>query len=156
VKGVRRIELLSGNPYTNDKTEVVGNSTASMGDVMELRCSLPSVSDSLYVAAVDSTGRYYVVAVSEQQSRVDFSHLNTVNSGTLKSVGQQEMFYCYCSTYPEPSETWGFNDCVFRISKELVSSRKLRITVTLQAVGTQVQIAAALRLAGINYDQVER
>ena len=58
VKGVRRIELLSGNPYTNDKTEVVGISTASMGDVMELRCSLPSVSDSLYVAAVDSTGRY--------------------------------------------------------------------------------------------------
>ena len=156
VKGVRRIELLSGNPYTNEKAEVVGNSTASMGDVMELRCSLPSIADSLYVAAVDSTGRYYVVAVSEQQSRVDFSHLNTINSGVLKSVGQQEMFYCYCSTYPEPSETWGFNDCVFRISKELISSRKLRITVTLQAVGTQVQIAAALRLAGINYDQVEK
>ncbi len=156
VKGVRRIELLSGNPYTDENAEVVGNSPASMGDVIDLSCSLPSIADSLYVAAVDSTGHYTVVAVTPQQYNIDFSTLNTVNSGTLIGVGQQEMFYCYCSSYPAPSETWGFNDCVLRISKELRDSFTLRITVTLQATGTTSQIAAALRLDGISYDQVEK
>lgn len=156
VKGVRRIELLSGNPYTDENAEVVANSTASMGDVMDLSCSLPSIVDSLYVAAVDSTDHYTVVAVTPQQYHINFSTLNTVNSGTILGVGQQEMFYCFCSSYPAPSETWGFNDCVLRISKELRDSRTLRITVTLLAVGTTAQIAAALRLDGIDYDQVEK
>ena len=156
VKGVRRIELLSGNPYTDENSEVVANTTASMGDVIDLSCSLPSIADSLYVAAVDSTGHYTVIAVAPQQYRVNFSNLNTKNNGTLIGEGQQEVFYCYCSSYPEPSETWGFNDCVMRISKELRDSRTLRITVTLLAVGTTSQIAAALRLDGVSYDQVEK
>ena len=156
VKGVRRIELLSGNPYTDENAEVVANSNASMGDVVDLSCSLPSIADSLYVAAVDSTGNYTVVAISPQQDHVDFSNLNTKNSGTFLGTGTQEMFYCYCSSYPAPSETWGFNDCVLRISKELRDSRTLRITVTLLAVGTTTQIAAALRLDGVSYDQVEK
>lgn len=156
VKGVRRIELLSGNPYTDSKAEVVANSVASKDEVVDINCSLPIIADSLYVAAVDSTGHYTVVAVSPNQNYVDFSKLNTVNKDTKADCGQQEVYYCYCSSYPAPSETWGFNDCVLRISKELRDSRTLRITVTLQAVGTTTQIAAALRLDGIDYNQVEK
>lgn len=156
VKGVRRIELLSGNPYTDSKAEVVANSVASKDEVVDINCSLPIIADSLYVAAVDSTGHYTVVAASPNQNYVDFSKLNTVNKDTKVDCDQQEVYYCYCSSYPAPSETWGFNDCVLRISKELIDSRTLRITVTLQAVGTTTQIAAALRLDGIDYDQVEK
>lgn len=156
VKGVRRIELLSGNPYTDKKAEVVANSQAKQGDELQMYCSLPVIADSLYVAAVDSTGHYHVVAISPRQHEVDFSILNTVNSGKLVNIGQQEVFYCYCSSYPKPSETWGFNDCVMRISKEVIDTRTLRIHVTLEAVGTKAQIAAALRLDGISYEMVEK
>ena len=156
VKGVRRIELLSGNPYTDSKAEVVASSVASRDEVIDMNCSLPVIADSLYVAAVDSTGHYTVVAVSSKQNSVDFSNINTVNKDTKVDCGQQEVYYCYCSSYPAPSETWGFNDCVLRISKELRDSRTLRITVTLHAVGTTAQIAAALRLDGITYEQIEQ
>ena len=135
VEGVRSIKLLSGNPYTDEKVEQVGVREANQDDVIEMSCSLPVIA---------------------QQYDVDFSKLNTVNQGTLKDVGHQEVFYCFCSSYPEPSETWGFNDCVLRISTELRSSRTLRITVTLQAVATVTQIAAALRLDGVSYNQVEK
>lgn len=156
VKDVRRVELLSGNPYTDKNVEVVANSAAEEDDVLELSCSLPVIAESLYVAAVDRIGHYYVVAVSPEQSEVDFSNLNTVNKGTLKDIGTQEVYYCYCSSYPQPSKTWGYNDCVMRISKELISNRTLRINVTLQAVGSTSQIGAALRLDGVRYDQVEK
>ena len=156
VKGARRIELLSGNPYTDKNVEIVASSAARQDDVVDMYCSLPVISDSLYAAAIDSTGHYYVVAVPSEQSDVDFSKLNTVNKGTLKDIGQQEVYYCYCSSYPLPSTTWGFNDCVLRISQEVIDKRTLRINVTLQAVGTTSQIAAALRLDGISYEQVEK
>ena len=156
VKGVRRIELLSGNPYTDSKTEIVANSSATENSTVVMHCSMPKIAKRAFVAAIDSTGHYHVVAINAFQYEVDFSNLNAVNSGTLKSIGQQEVYYCYCASYPKPSETWGFNDCVMRISKELRDSRTLRINVTVEAVGTTNQIAAALRLSGVKYDQVEK
>lgn len=156
VKGVRRIELLSGNPYTDNKTELLANTPVVKDNTAVMCCSMPKIADSLYVAAVDSTEHYYVMAVDAYQYDVDFSNLNTVNSGTLKDIGQQEVYYCFCASYPEPSQTWGFNDCVMRIAKELRDSRTLRITVTVAAVGTTNQIAAALRLSGVKYEQVEK
>lgn len=156
VKGVRRIELLSGNPYTAKNVDVVASRTARQNDVVEMFCSLPVICDSLYAAAVDSLGRYVVVAVPEQQYDVDFSKLNTVNKNIQMDIDPQEVYYCYCSSYPEPSKTWGYNDCVMRISKELIDSRTLRINVMLQAVGTTSQIGGALRLDGVSYDDVEK
>ncbi len=155
VKNVQRIELLSGNPYTNDKAEIVAVSPATEDTVMVMSCSLPVIADSLFAAAVDGSGRYYVVPIV-QQEYVDFSGSDVISTGTLHDIGQQEMYYCYCSSYPEPSDKWGYNDCVLRIWKQQISSRTICITVTLQAVGTTKQIAAALRLAGVNYDQVEK
>ncbi len=156
VKGVRRIELLSGNPYTATNVDVVASTTVSRDDVVEMNCSLPVICDSLYAAAIDSMGHYYVVAVSERQYDVDFSTLNTVNKNISVDVEPQEVYYCYCSSYPKPSSTWGFNDCVLRISKEIIDSRTLRINVVLQAVGTTTQIGGALRLDGVSYDLVEK
>lgn len=156
VKGVKRVELLSANPYTSDKAEVVANSAAREDTVMLMSCTLPAIADTLYAAAVDDSEHYHVVAVTPQQYDVNFSTLNTYNADKLLTIGQQDVYYCYCSSYPEPSESWGFNDCVLRISKEQRSSRTLRITVTVEAVGTVSQIAAALRLDGISYEQVEK
>lgn len=156
VTGVTRLELLSGNPYTDNKAEVVANSEASEDSLITLYATLPQIADSIYVAAVDANGNYHVVAVGAEQHVADFSKLNTRNSGTLQSVGEQEMYYCYCASYPEPSETWGFNDCVLRISKHRRDSRTVRINVSVEAVGTTKQYAAALRLNGINYEQVEK
>lgn len=156
VKGVRRIELLSGNPYTDKNVEIMASRAVAENSTVVVRCSMPKTAETLYVAAVDSVEHYYVVAADALQYNVDFSNLNTTNSGKLKSIGQQEMYYCYCASYPEPSQTWGFNDLVMRISMELRDSRTLRITVTVAAVGTTNQIAAALRLSGVKFDQVEK
>ena len=40
VKGVRRIELFSGNPYTDSKAEVVASSVASRDEVIDMNCSV--------------------------------------------------------------------------------------------------------------------
>ena len=50
VKGVRRIELLSGNPYTGKNVDVVASRTARQDDVVEMYCSLPVICDSLYAS----------------------------------------------------------------------------------------------------------
>lgn len=155
VPGVSRVELLSANPYVSTETEVLSSASASEGEHVFMKASVPSVCDSIYVAAVDEKGDYTIVATKAANSTVDFSQLNTTNSGTLTTPNRQEVFYCFCNSFPQPSTTWSFNDVVLSISKEALSDRKLRLTVTLQALGTTAQTAAAVRLANVMFDEVE-
>ena len=105
VKGVRRIELLSGNPYTDKNVEIMATRTVTENSTVVMRCSMPKIAETLYVAAVDSAEHYYVVAADTLQYNVDFSDLNTVNSGTLMSIGEQEVYYCFCASYPSFSRS---------------------------------------------------
>ena len=151
---VARIELLSANPYAPDgkSVELLASQEASEGETVTLAYSVAKANDYVYVAAVSSTGQYTVVAIKPGTETADFSALNTTNSGKLDTPTKQEVYYCFCNSFPQPSTTWSFNDLVYRVSKEVISDKVLRINVTLVALGSTNQMAGALRLDGISYD----
>jgi len=157
VANVVRIELLSANPYApNDNdVELLAQREASEGDQVTMNYDIPVANDSVYVAAVTESGTYTVVAVKQGRGTVDFSTLNTTNTGQLTSPSTQNVFYCYCNSYPMPSTTWGFNDLVMKLSKEVVDNSTLRVNVTLVALGSTNQMAGALRLHGVSQDEIE-
>jgi len=155
VTDVDRIEVLSVNPYAPNNKSVELLATQEVdeeGDVITLVYSVPTANDSVYVAAVTDTEEYKVVAVKKGTESIDFSNLNTTNEGTVTVPTIQEVYYCFCCCFPQPSTNWGFNDLVYRISKEVISDNVLRINVTLSALGSTNQMAGALRLDGISYD----
>lgn len=150
-----RIELLTANPYTSDKAEVVAAAEVGDDEQVYLKGSLPLICDSVYIAAVDAGGQYTVVARPAKDGTADFSTLNTPNTGTLTTPSRQTVYYCFCNSFPQPSTTWGFNDLVLSIQKTVMSDRVLRLRVTLEAVGTTAKTAAALRLDNVRYDEVD-
>lgn len=155
VPNVSRIEVLSANPYVDTKAEILASHDVAEGDQITMNYTVPKTNSKVYVAAVTTNGEYKIIEVVGGGGSVDFSTLNTQNSGTLTYPTLQEVYYCYCISFPQPSTTWGFNDLVMSISKELINDKKLRVNVTLAALGTTSQMAGALRLDGIKYEDVQ-
>lgn len=155
VPNVSRVEVLSANPYQDTNAEILASHDASEGERIMMNYSVPKINDKVFIAAVTTDNTYKIAEVTKEQSTVDFSTLNTQNTGTFTNPTLQEVYYCYCISFPQPSTTWGFNDLVMSISKELMNDKKLRINVTLAALGSTSQMAGALRLDGINYDDVQ-
>ena len=157
VVGVKRIEILSVNPYASEgkSVELMAQRDVTENEKVSMIYSVPQINDSVYLAAVREDGTYRVVAIESGKATADFTTINTKNTGTLVSPVPQEVFYCYCNTFPQPSTTWSFTDCVMILSKEIVNPQTLRINVTLAAVGSTTQTAAGLRLDGVNFSDVE-
>ncbi len=154
VTDVDRIEVLSVNPYApnNKSVELLASQEVEEDDVITLVYSVPTANDSVYIAAVTETEEYKVVAVKKGTENTDFSNLNTINEGTVTNPTTQEVYYCFCNSFPQPSTSWSYNDLVYSISKEVISDNVLRINVSLEALGSTNQMAGALRLDGISYD----
>lgn len=157
VVGVKRIEILSVNPYASQgkSVELMAKRDVTENEKVSMTYSVPQANDSVYLAAVREDGTYRVVAIKSGRATADFTTINTKNTGALASPVPQEIFYCYCNSFPQPSVTWSFTDCVMILSKEIINSNTLRINVTLAALGSINQTAAGLRLDGINYSDVE-
>lgn len=155
VKDVKRIELLSQNPYTSDKAEILATREATEGEQLNINYSLPTMCDSVYVAAIDENGKYTIVAAPYTTTKVvNFTRLNTTNKGTLNRLQPQTVFYCYDTSFPEASNTWSYNDVVMSLSKEYVNDYVMRFTVTLLALGTTKQVAAGLRFNGVKSSKI--
>ena len=155
VPGIRRIDLLTANPYASDKAELMGTANVEEGNQVVMNYSAPVSSDSIYADAITASGDHIVKAIPTGAMAADFTTLNTKNTGTRSDANKQEIYYCFCNSFPRPSMTWDFNDCVFRISKEVIDDYTLRLNVTLVAMGTLLKTAAAIRLPEVDYDQVE-
>lgn len=157
VPNVKRVEVLSANPYNPGKrsVEILAMSEVTEDQKVKMYYSAPIINDSVYIAAINTAGDYRVVAIKKGKENADFNILNTTNTGTMTTPTKQEVYYCYCNSFPQPSATWSFHDLVYRISKEVISDKVLRLNVTLAALGNVQQMAGALRLDGIDYDDVE-
>lgn len=155
VPNVSRIEILSANPYVDTKVEILASLDVAEGDQVTMNYTVPKANSKICVAAVTTNSEYKVVEVAKGASSVDFSTSNIQDTGTFTYPTLQEVYYCYCISFPQPSTTWGYNDLVMSISKELINNMRLRVNVTLAALGNTSQMAGALRLDGINYEDVQ-
>jgi len=73
----------------------------------------------------------------------------------VMSKGDAKLRYCYEDNFPSAGD-YDFNDCVIDIKPTKVNDRKVTYAVELAAVGASKQIAAAMRLKGIKYEDISR
>lgn len=155
VKDVKRVEILSQNPYTSLYAEKMAVHDAVENEKITINYSVPTMADSIYIAAVDADEKYTIVAAPYMTTKtIDFSHPNTTNKGTFNKLQPQTVYYCYDISYPEASSSWSYNDVVMSLSKEQVNDYVMRFTVTLVALGTTKQVAAGLRINGIKANKI--
>lgn len=127
---------------------VAGNETAA------IRFSYRLAQPSAYVALFDPDNymTVYPVTIKDGSASVVIQ-MPAPGEGTPVSQLQEKPLsfrYCFEDNFPEAGD-YDFNDCVFTVTPQLDAqdAKKVTVTVSLDAVGTQKCISGAIRLVGI-------
>lgn len=154
VPDAAKVQILSGNPYEDTDVEVLAEAYTSSSISKQMTYIVPSVLRTVYAVVRDTDDNILrITSAPTNSSNISFG--TEEPTGTPNSVSPQRIFYCYEADYPNPGD-WDYNDIVFSVTKELTDDENVvALNVTLNAVGYLTQIAAALRLVGYSYDDVE-
>lgn len=156
VDDVALVQVLNGNPYDGTNTiEVMGQYAAKAGERSAVAYSYGLSQPQLYAAVVTSEGKYYVKAFAPDEGYVNFNYGGVISQGHFIKPKSQTYTYVYETSFPLPDD-FDFNDVVMRLSMEAPNDSLLRLKVTLAAVGTLEQMAAAVRLPGVKADEVKQ
>lgn len=153
--GIRELRLYDNNPILGDATQVLAESDIVSGQTVTLSYDLPQTSHgTVYAALVTSDGPTYYTPFTIGQDSVNFTNGQTRRLSEMPITSRQTFTYLYESSFPTP-EDFDYNDLVLRISRYAPRNNNLQITVTLSAAGCKKQVAAAIRLPGVSFEQVD-
>lgn len=149
-----RLRVLSGNPAQGQNTTVLGDYLLDGTGKQYIAFSAPALLTKFYAALIDDQGYYTIAAFTNGQRNVDFDN-PVVNKMKVNGdfTPPHEFSYCFEDEMPEPGD-YDYNDVVLRISQERTAENQITLHVTLAAVGSQSQVAAALRLPGYQYEDI--
>ncbi len=156
---INKVQLLTANPYTSSSAEIVAE-TILYGSTESMEYTIPIIMNDVYLVAYDKDGNdlgYKTINYGTMSMELSTSDLQ--KPGTIKTPTYQTFTYLYVSTFPLPSEHFDFNDMVLRISKknpDIANTLVVDLTVKLDACGTKESYAAAIQLADIRYDDIEK
>ena len=155
IEDVERIQVFTDNPAETDWATIVGEGYVSGKSVVSMSITYPNLQEVLYAAAIDDEDNYTVVPFDPSASDVvNFSH-PVANKKKMPYKYQPHTYtYLYEEEFPDPGD-YDYNDVVLRVSMEHSGKREVRINVELAAVGGVKQMAAAMRLVGFRFDDVE-
>jgi LruC domain-containing protein len=154
--GARTALILADNPLTAINAVIMAQSPIEDGGRVTMAASVPTRLSEVYAALVDADGHYTVVGFPVETTEVKFSNVNSANKqkSPRSNPVQQKMVYCFEEEMPEPGD-YDYNDVVMRLSREVVNSRHMKISVELAAVGGAKQLAAGLRLVGYQAEDID-
>ena len=154
VPDAAKVQILSGNPYEDTGVEVLAEAYTTSAISKQMTYIVPSILRTVYAVVRDADDNILrITSAPTNSSNISFG--TEEPTGTPYTISPQRIFYCYEADYPNPGD-WDYNDIVFSVTKELTDDENVvALNVTLNAVGYLTQIAAALRLVGYSYDDVE-
>ena len=119
------VQVLNGNPYETDGVEILAERPYKKGVAVNPSFKVPTVAPTLYVAAVSSQGKYYVMPV-ESKTKVVIGGGKVISDGLLHRPIYQTFTYLFEENYPLPGD-FDFNDVVLRISQHAVDAQTLKV-----------------------------
>lgn len=151
--GATDVLILSDDPLMQS-ADVLAQRSIADGQTVSLSFSAPLLSTDFHAALRSSDGRYLLMPFTAGQPELVFSQAEQTPVTIHTKSGLQTYTYCFDESFPQP-EDYDFNDLVLRIAHERTGERQLTLQVTLAAVGGDKQLAAAIRLVGYKYDDIE-
>ena len=151
------VKVLTADPRVSTEAEVATQANITDNGTVRLSFNYPKRTDSLYVALIDNEGLYTVTRFKPgSQQEVDFS-APLYRKQLIGYIPQPQVFvFCYEEEMPYIIDADNdYNDIVFYLSYERTGDRELRFHVQLAAVGTDKQVAAAIRLKDFKYTDIE-
>ena len=155
VENVKLIRFFTENPAETDYAEIVDEAYPSGDSKVVMNISYPIILQTLYAAAIDNEGYYTIVSFNpNSSSNINFANPVVKHQKMPYSYVAQTYVYLFEEEYPQPGD-YDFNDVVLRISMERSDGQEVRFNIQLAAVGGEKQMAAAIRLAGYKYNEIE-
>jgi len=146
---------LDANPTVGNAATILGDYSVTSGEFVYFAFTAPSVVKNFYAALIDAEGTYNLVPFTSGQRSLDFSQMSVTKSVIDANLLNQQVFsYCYEDEMPEPGD-YDYNDLVLRISQEHTAQNQIILNVTLAAVGSRMQMAAAVRLLNYKFEDIE-
>ena len=151
-----RLQILDNNPVTGEGTTLLGDYPLNSSEKKQYVAFIaPDNLTTFYAALVDDDENYTVTSFTSEQRAINFSNLlaNAAKVDT-RMIGKQIFSYCFEDEMPVPGD-YDYNDVVLRISQERTAYNQITLDITLAAVGSLMQVAAAVRLINYNFDDIE-
>ena len=149
-----RLQILDANPAAGNGAMVLGDYPLDGGPTEDVAFVAPNTQTTFYAALVDDDGKYTITPFTSANRSVDFSSpLATNVEVDERLVGEQVFSYCFEDEMPVPGD-YDYNDVVLRISQERTAADQITLNVTLAAVGSLSQVAAALRLVNYKFEDI--
>ena len=146
VPEAKRLQILSGDPTAGHAATILGDYLLDSTSEMDIAFVAPSTLKKFYAALVDNEGNYTITPFTSTDLNVNFTQpLATETKVASTLVGLQSFAYCFEEEIPQPGD-YDYNDVVLNISQERTGSDQITFNVTLAAVGSLSQIAAAIRI----------
>lgn len=155
-EGIREVRLYDADPTLGDGSQTVAQADIRSGMTTTVSYDMAqSAQNTMYAALVTALGTTYVTTFPIGQDSVSIGPGNVRRLSKMPSTAAQTFTYLFESSFPTPDD-FDYNDVVLRISRKAPRTNQLDLTVTLAAAGCSKQVAGAIRLPGVGYDQVER
>ena len=150
-----RLRVLSDNPLLGEGATILGDYPLDSNKKQYFSFVAPDYLTTFYAALVDEDENYTIMSFTSAERSIDFSHtLGTSVEVDTRQIGKQVFSYCFEDEMPVPGD-YDYNDVVLRISQERTAYNQITLDVTLAAVGSLMQVAAAMRLVNYNFDDIE-
>lgn len=114
----------------------------------------PSIQQEFFLAVRHGNGTYVLKRFTAGTTVVTVSADEAAAQGSQLALSAEEWSYCFEEDYPMPGD-YDYNDVVISVQKRRTGDRELQLGVTLDAVGGDLQMAGAIRLAGVPRTAVE-
>ena len=153
VPNATKLMILADDPLTTTNVEVLTEVSTSSNISRQVYYIAPEAQTTIYVAVLNADGMYLRLmksSISKETIELD----SKVPTGVIHNIVPQEISYCYVANYPNPGDSWDYNDVVLTMKKRKTSDTTIEVDVTLKAVGFLQQIGAAIRWVGKKYDDV--
>jgi len=149
------LRILTGNPTEGQSATILAETYCADGETVSLKFSALSTLKEFYAALIDESEIHYTLQkFSAGTKEVDFS-TPLVTRGRRNQIPVRQVYtVCYEDDQPQV-EAYTYNDLVLRLSQERVGEKELSLTVSLAAVGSKKKLAAAIRLPGVLYTDID-
>lgn len=152
------VKIYTANPLDAYSDTLLAEQIVKDGGTASGIFSYAISSPYVYVACYNSEGLMAFRKcdiTSQAVSTTMTSNLPFYPSSLVKEVDPIYTF-CFEDSYPQPDD-FDYNDLVLhvKIHRDISNLRHIRMTVSLEAVGTSVQMAAVIRLMGIAPSEVD-
>lgn len=158
-KSIYTIRIYAGNPIGGDRPTLLASGRAQGQGRFETEINRMTTENTAYIAltAEDGHTRIYrrTIAGGTLTTEIGGTDIAGETSSMPAEGERQSLRYCFEENFPEPGD-FDFNDIVVSLQPEIDETNPyiMRLTVSLDAVGSLNQLAAAVRLKGTSRDQL--